>query len=97
MYNIYGRIVTKKLKGCSYYYEILNANSKKDGWVQANIKLEAELTEFDNGLEYDSDEFMKIVMEIIKMPFLNRLKQFMLKLLCNNLYLGKRAVKIKKT
>ena len=89
LYNLYGRIIAKKPKGCSYYYNILNANSKKDGWVQANIKLEAELTEFDDGLEYDGDEFMKI------MSFLNRLKQFMLKLLRNNLYLGKRAIKIK--
>ena len=65
LYNIYGRIFTKKPKGCSHYYKILNANSKKDGWVQANIKLEAELTEFDDGLECDGNEFMKIVMEII--------------------------------
>ena len=67
---------------------------KKDGWVKANIKLEAELAEFDDGLKYDGDEFMKIVLEIIKMPFLNRLKQFMLKLLRINLYLGRRAIKI---
>ena len=67
---------------------------KKDGWVQPNIKLEAELLEFNNGLEYDSNEFMKTVMEVINMPFLNRLKQFMLRLLRNNLLLGKRACKI---
>ena len=54
---------------------------KKDGWVQPNIKLEVELTEFKTELEYDSNEFMKTVMEVIKMPFLNRLKQFMLRLL----------------
>ena len=95
LYNIYGRIITKKPKGCSFYYEILNANSKKEGWIQTNIKLEAELTEFDHGLKYDKNELMKIVLEIIKKPFLNRLKQFMLKLLRNNLYLGKRAIKIK--
>ena len=41
LYNLYGRIIAKKLKGYSYYYNILNANSKKDGWVQANTKLEA--------------------------------------------------------
>ena len=76
-------------------YEILNANSKKDGWVQANTKLEAELIEFDDGLDYDRNEFMKIVLEVIEMPFLNRLKQFMLRLLRNNLLLGKRAYKIK--
>ena len=94
LYNLYGRMITKKPKGCSYYYNILNANTKKDGWVQPNIKLEAELTEFNNELEYDSNKFMKIVMEVIKMPFLNRLKQFMLRLLHNNLFLGKRAYKI---
>ena len=44
LYNLYGRIIAKKTKGCSYYYDILNANSKKEGWVQANTKLEAELT-----------------------------------------------------
>ena len=26
LYNIYGRIITKKPKGCSNYYKILNAN-----------------------------------------------------------------------
>ena len=50
LYNLYGRMITKKPKGCSYYYDILNANTKKDGWVQPNIKLEAELTEFNNKL-----------------------------------------------
>ena len=28
-YNLYGRIVTKKSKGCSYFYELLNLNAKK--------------------------------------------------------------------
>ena len=74
---------------------LLSACSKKDGWDQANCKLEAELSEFNDQLEYDTADFMKIVMQIIKMPFLNRLKQFMLKLLRNNLYLGKRACKVK--
>ena len=95
LYNLYGRIITKKPKACAYYYDLLNANSKKDGWVEANIKLEAELTEFDDELEYDKNEFMNSVMEVIRMPFLNRLKQFMLRLLRNNLFLGKKACKIK--
>ena len=34
------------------------------------------------------------VMEVIRMPFLNRLKQFMLRLLHNNLLFGKRAYKV---
>ena len=87
--------MTKKPKGCSYYHELLSAHSKKDGWDQANCKLEAELTKFNDQLEYDTADFMKIVMQIIKMPFLNRLKQFMMKLLRNNMYLGKRACKVK--
>ena len=32
-YNIYGRIVTKKRKGCSYFYDLLNINAKNDGWI----------------------------------------------------------------
>ena len=35
VYNIYGRIITKQPKGCTYYYEILNASAKKDGWFSA--------------------------------------------------------------
>ena len=95
LYNIYGKTITKKPKGCSHYYNLLNANSRKDGWVDANTKLEAELTEFDNELEYDRNEFMNTVMEVLKLPFLNRLKQFMLRLLRTNLFLGKKAYKIK--
>ena len=44
-YNIYGRLVTKKKKGCSTYYAILNVNAKKDGWVRCGIKLEVDFTE----------------------------------------------------
>ena len=39
LYNLYGRMITKKPKGCSYYYDILNASTKKDRWVQPNIKI----------------------------------------------------------
>ena len=35
-YNIYGRIFTKKNKGCSYFYNLLNVNAKSDGWVNAD-------------------------------------------------------------
>ena len=94
LYNLYGRIVTKKAKGCSFYNEVLNANSKQNGWIQPKNKLETEITEFDNEFKYDSNEYMKIVMEVIKMPYLNRLKQFMLRLMQNNLLLGKRAEKV---
>ena len=39
-FNIYGRLITKRKRGCSYYYSLLNANAKKDGWVRCGLKLE---------------------------------------------------------
>ena len=53
------------------------------------------MIDFKNGLGYDNMDFMRFVKEIIKMPYLNRLKQFLLRLLRNNLLLGKRAEKVK--
>ena len=41
-FNIYGRLITKRKKGCSYYYSLLNANAKKDGWVRCGLKLEVD-------------------------------------------------------
>ena len=35
-------MVTKMKKGCSYFYSLLNAHAKKDGWVNYSIKLESE-------------------------------------------------------
>ena len=57
-YNIYGRLVTKKKKGCSIYYALLNVNAKRDGWVRCGIKLEIEFTEKNIGWEYDEDEVL---------------------------------------
>ena len=88
-YNIYGRLVTKKKKGCSMYYALLNVNAKRDGWVRCGIKLEIDFTEEDIDWEYDEDEVLKIVMQVLKTPYLNRLKQFFICLLRNNLLLGK--------
>ena len=92
-FNLYGRIVTKKAKGCSCFYELLNANSKSDGWTLTELKLLSEMTDFKNDLHYENDDYMRFVKEILKMPYLNRLKQFLLRLLKNNLFLGKRIGK----
>ena len=46
-YNIYGRLIAKKKKGCLYYYALLNVNAKRDGWVRCGIKLETDFTEED--------------------------------------------------
>ena len=94
-FNLYGRIVTKKAKGCSYFYELLCANNKADGWVMPELKLLAEMTEFEDNLDYENANFMRHVKEILKMPYLNRLRQFLLRLLRNNLLSGKRAEKVK--
>ena len=94
-FNLYGRIVTKKAKGCSFFYELLNANAKTDGWILPELKLLTEMANFKNDLDYDNTDYMRFVKEILKMPYLNRLKQFLLRLLRNNLLLGKRAEKNK--
>ena len=36
VYNLYGRIITKKPKGCSFYSELLNVNAETEGWDLAN-------------------------------------------------------------
>ena len=51
------------------------------------------MIDFNNDFEYDNTDFLRFVKEIIKMPYLNRLKQFLLRLLRNNLLLGKRIEK----
>ena len=53
------------------------------------------MADFKNDLDYDNTDYMRFVKEILKMPYLNRLKQFLLRLLRNNLILGKRAKKTK--
>ena len=60
-------------------------NTKRDGWVRCGIKLEIDFTEEGIDWEYDEDEIIKIVMLVLKTPYLNRLKQFCIRLLRNNL------------
>ena len=55
------------------------------------------MADFKGDLYYDNSDFMRHVKEILKMPYLNRLKQFLLRRLRNNLLLGNRAEKIKNT
>ena len=88
-YNVYGRLVTKRKRGCSYFYSLLNTHSKTDGWVKCCIKMESEAE--NEGLDWECDEYeiIKIVKQVNKTPYLNRLKQFFLHLLRNNLFFGK--------
>ena len=93
--NLYGKMVTKKAKGYSFFYKLLNAKAKSDGWILPELKLLTEMADFKNDLFYENADYMRFVKEILKMPYLNRLRQFLLRLLRNNLLLGKRAEKIK--
>ena len=47
-YNIYGHIVTKRKKGSSYFYSLLNVHTKNDRWGPCSLKLESEA--LDEGL-----------------------------------------------
>ena len=58
-YNVYGRLVTKRKKGCSYFYSLLNTHSKTDGWVKCCTKMESEAE--NEGLDWECNEY-----EIIK-------------------------------
>ena len=51
------------------------------------------MADLKNDLHYENNDYMRFVKEILKMPYLNRLKQFLLRLLRNNLFLGKRIGK----
>ena len=66
-FNIYGRLITKRKKGCSYYYSLLNANAKKDGWVRCGLKLEDDF--FEEGIDWEYDEYtvLKTVMQVLKL------------------------------
>ena len=91
-YNVYGRFVTKRKKGCSYYYSLLNTHSRMDSWVNCCTKLESEAE--SEGLSWECDEYEILirVKQVYKTPYLNRLKQFFLRLLRNNLYFGKKKL-----
>ena len=51
------------------------------------------MADFKNDVHYENDDYMRFVNKILKMPYLNRLKQFLLRLLRNNLLLGNRIGK----
>ena len=57
MFNIYGRIVHKKAKGCSHFYKLLCAHDKKDGWDSPCYKMENDLTNLDPNYEFDRECF----------------------------------------
>ena len=52
-YNMYGKIVNKKVKGCSHFYKLLCANDKTDGWVASCNRTERDLTDYNPGYKFE--------------------------------------------
>ena len=88
-YNIYGRIMNKRKKGSSYFYSLLNTHAKNDGWVSCSLKMESEA--LDEGMNWDCNEYDTLtrVKQVYKTPYFNRLKQFYLRLIRNNIFINK--------
>ena len=88
-FNIYGRIVIKRKRGSSFFYSLLNSQAKRDGWAQCSTKLESDA--LDLGLTWSCSEHDVVtrVKQVNRTQYFNRLKQFYLRLMRNNLYLGK--------
>ena len=69
-------------------------HAKNDGLTRCGVKLEDDLYEEGIDWEYDEDRILSIVKQVLKTPYLNRLKQFYFRLLRNNLFLGNRNQKL---
>ena len=61
-YNIYGRLVTKRKKGCAFYYSLLNTHAKSDGWVRCSMKIESDAE--NEGLSWECDT--QAIVDIVK-------------------------------
>ena len=68
-FNVYGRIVTKRKKGCSHFYALLNTHAKRDGWKMCGIKLEDKI--YNEGIDLECDEYeaLTIVKLVYKTPY----------------------------
>ena len=90
-FNIYGRIVHKKAKGCSYFYKLLSVHDKSYGWEASCCCMERDLVDFDPNYIFEREHFFLNVKRIMNLNFFNRIKQFMIRLFHNNLFLGDKA------
>ena len=80
IYNIYGRIVYRKAKGCSHFYKMLCAHDKKDGWEGPCNRMENDLTDLDPDYEFNREGFFSNINKIMNIKYFNRIKQFMIRL-----------------
>ena len=66
----------------------MSTHDKKEGWDRPCNKMENDLLNFDPDYEFDRDCFFNNVHKIMSIKFFNRIKQFMIRLYRNNLFLG---------
>ena len=79
-YNIYGRMVHKKVEGCSHFYKLLSAYDKNDGWESPCNGMERDLEDFDPDCDFDQEVFFEYINKIMNLKYFNRIKQFMVRL-----------------
>ena len=58
--------------------------------------MERDLTDFDPNYVFEMDDFFANVKKIMKLNFFNRIKQFMIRLYRNNLFLGNKSKNMQK-
>ena len=81
IFNIFGRIVFKKYKGCAFFYKIINSSMEKD------------FMSCDLSFSIDKDVFSNSIKDILRIKHFNKLKEFSIHLYSNNLYLNTRSYK----
>ena len=66
--NVSGRIVTKRKKGCSNFYALINTHAKRDRWTMCGVKLEDKL--YNEGINWECDKYevLTIVKQVYKTP-----------------------------
>ena len=64
-FNVYGRIVFKRKRGCAHYYRLINASRKKhDGWNTPCNSLENEISIDCPNWVFSKDMFYENVQQI---------------------------------
>ena len=97
IYNVYGSVIFKRFKGCTHYYERLNSSKKHHCWTTACNSLENETLEHLKDNNFCTETFNMDIKNILKLTNFNKIKQIMIRLYRNNLFLNMNAQKWKKS
>ena len=71
MYNVYGRIVFRKGKGCAHFYKLLNATKRHNGWRTARNSMEKESLEHFPHDTFCDETFHGDIKKILKLNNFN--------------------------